>query len=99
MPEQLFVYGTLIDPIVQFAVFGRATEGRPDRLADFEKSDIRLGDRVYPVIKPEPGSSVEGLAITVTPTELGCIDQYEGENYRRTKVTLASGRQAWVYQA
>ena len=99
MPEQLFVYGTLMDPTVQLAVFGRAIRGRPDTLADFEKSSIRLGGRVYPIIKPESGSSVKGLVISVTPAELAHIDQYEGEAYRRKKVNLISGKKVWVYQA
>ena len=99
MLEQLFVYGTLIDPVVQFAVFGRATEGRPDKLAGNRMSSIRLGDRDYPIIEPENSSSVEGLVITVSLTELSLIDHYEGEAYRRNKVTLVSGRRAWVYQA
>ncbi len=98
MTEQLFVYGTLMDPIVQFAVFGRATEGKPDKLPNYRKSRIRLGGRVYPIVKPAAGSSVEGQVITVSPTELNRIDHYEGEAYRRTKVTLVSGRRAWVYQ-
>jgi len=99
MAEELFVYGTLMDPVIQFAVFGRATEGSPDRLAGYRKSSIRLGDRDYSIIEPEAGNSVEGLAITVSSTELSLIDHYEGEAYRRQKVTLVSGRQAWVYQA
>lgn len=99
MTEQLFVYGTLMDPIVQFAVFGRATEGRPDKLPGFRKSSLRLGGRVYPIVKPSGGRSVEGQVITVSPAELSRIDHYEGEAYRRTRVTLASGRRAWVYQA
>jgi gamma-glutamylcyclotransferase (GGCT)/AIG2-like uncharacterized protein YtfP len=99
MTEQLFVYGTLMDPIVQFAVVGRTAEGRPDTLPDFRKSSLKLGGRVYPIVKPAAGSVVEGLVIMVSPTELGRIDHYEGEAYRRTRATLTSGRQAWVYQA
>ena len=99
MTEQLFVYGTLMEPGVQVAVFGRAVEGSPDALADYRKSRIRLGGRVYPIVKPAAGSTVEGLVITVSPTELAKIDHYEGEDYRRQKVTLVSGRRVWVYQA
>ena len=70
-----------------------------DKLTEYRKSSIRLGDRDYPIVEPEAGSSVEGLVITVSPTELSRIDHYEGENYRRTRVTLVSGRRAWVYRA
>ncbi len=99
MTEHLFVYGTLMDPIVQFSVFGRVVQGQPDRLTGYKKSSIQLGGGVYPIIKPETGHSVEGLVITVTPAELKLIDRYEGDAYQRKKVTLVSGRQVWVYQA
>ena len=69
MTEQLFVYGTLLDPAVQFAVFGRTTEGGLDRLPNYRKSSIRLGGRVYPIVEPESSSTVEGMVITVSSTE------------------------------
>lgn len=96
--EQLFVYGTLLDASVQQKVLGRVAAGQPDRLAGYKKYKIKLGRHVYPIIKPEAGGLVEGAVLAVTPTELKRIDQYEGQAYQRKKVTLASGRQAWVYQ-
>jgi gamma-glutamylcyclotransferase (GGCT)/AIG2-like uncharacterized protein YtfP len=97
--ENLFVYGTLKDPRVQFMVLGRMVRGKWDSLADYQKSTIQLGGRFFPIIKPQVGNTVEGMVITVTLAELQQIDRYEGHAYRRRKVTLASGRQAWVYQA
>ena len=99
MTEQLFVYGTLKEPSVQFLVFGRVTSGKLDTLTGYRKASIRLGGRVFPIIKPEAGTSVEGMVITVSPTELKKIDRYEGQAYRRQKVTLSSGQEVWVYQA
>jgi gamma-glutamylcyclotransferase (GGCT)/AIG2-like uncharacterized protein YtfP len=99
MTEQLFVYGTLKEPRVQFLVFGRVTPGELDTLTGYRKASIRLGGRVFPIIKPEAGTSVEGMVITVSPAELKQIDHYEGKAYQRKRVTLTSGRQAWVYQA
>jgi gamma-glutamylcyclotransferase (GGCT)/AIG2-like uncharacterized protein YtfP len=99
MTEQLFVYGTLKEPRVQFLVFGRVTPGKPDTLAGYRQASIRLGGRVFPIIKPEAGNSVEGMVISVSPAELEQIDRYEGQAYRRQKVTLGSGQKAWVYQA
>jgi gamma-glutamylcyclotransferase (GGCT)/AIG2-like uncharacterized protein YtfP len=99
MSERLFVYGTLKDPKIQALVFGRVTPGKLDTLAGYRKASIRLGRRVFPIIKPEAGNSVEGMVITVSPAELKQIDRYEGQAYRRQQVTLGSGRRAWVYQA
>lgn len=99
LTEDLFVYGTLKDPQVQIRVLGRRVRGMADRLPDYKKSTIRLSGRQFPIVKPEEGNSVEGLVIAVTPTELIQIDHYEGRAYQRQKVTLASGRSAWVYRA
>ncbi len=99
MTEALFVYGTLMEPRVQMGVIGRTVTGRPDRLDGYKKGQIRLGGGLFPIIEPEPGRSVEGVVITVTPAELVRIDRYESDAYRRQKVTLASGQQAWVYRA
>ena len=97
MTEQLFVYGTLIDPVIQQQVFGRVTLGEPDILAGYKKGNICLGGAVYPIIRPEVGTKVEGRLLNLSPAELALTDQYEGEDYRRIKVSLVSGRQAWVY--
>lgn len=98
MSEFLFVYGTLMDPLVQERVFGRVAPREADRLAGYGKNSINLGSGVFPIIKPEVGNSVKGLILRVTPAELELIDQYEGSAYQRKKVTLVSGREAWVYQ-
>lgn len=99
MTEELFVYGTLLDPAVQSRVFGRITSGQPDKLAGYKKDHIRLGGNIYPIIRPKAGGMVEGAVLSVTLAELALIDQYEGDAYQRRKVSLVSGRQAWVYRA
>ncbi len=98
MEHHLFVYGTLLESEVQLAVLGRVVAGTPDKLAGYKKAGIRLEGQLYPIIKPAAGSVVAGLVIAVSPAELKLIDDYEGEAYRRTRVTLVSGRQVWVYQ-
>lgn len=99
MTESLFVYGTLMNPLVQQRVFGRTAPGEADRLVGFRKDLIHLGSGVYPIIRPEAGAVVEGMVIQVTPAELKLIDRYEGPAYRRVRVTLVSRREAWVYTA
>ena len=99
MAERLFVYGTLKDPLVQQAVFGRVVEGKPDTLAGFTKSPIRLGTNTYPIIQPDLLSRVDGMLIEVTERELALIDRYEGDDYARKQITLESGVRAWAYCA
>ncbi len=97
MIESLFVYGTLMNPLVQKRVFGRITLGELDRLVGYRKDLIRLGSGVYPIIRPQARGLVEGMVIQVTLAELKLIDQYEGNIYQRKRVKLASGRETWVY--
>ena len=40
---------------------------------------------------------VEGTVFALTPEELRNADTYEVADYRRDRVTLASGVSAWVY--
>ena len=88
MTASLFIYGTLLNPLVQKQVLGRHGPGEPDTLAGYKKYSIRLATGVYPIIRPETGGLVE----------LALIDRYEGDAYQQKKVTLVSGRWAWVYQ-
>ena len=95
--ERLFVYGTLQDPAVQTRVFGRTTEGVPDRLAGYRKAEIAIDGSTYPIAQLDRASSIDGRILEVTPDELVAIDQYEGSEYRRLRVRLRSGAEAWVY--
>ena len=38
-----------------------------------------------------------GKVLRLTPAELAAADVYEAADYRRERVTLASGTSAWVY--
>jgi len=99
MTEFLFVYGTLMNPLVQQRVFGRTAPGEADKLVGYRKDLIHLGSGVYPIIRPEAGAVVEGMVIQVTRAELKLMDRYEGPAYQRVRVTLVGGREAWVYTA
>lgn len=98
MTEALFVYGTLMDPQIQRKVIGRTVPSRPDRLDGYKKETIQLGGGLFPIVRPAPDSSVEGLLLIVTPAELERIDHYESDAYRRQKIRLAGGQLAWVYR-
>jgi len=95
--EQLFVYGTLKDPLVQKKVIGKAVQGILDILEGFAISRIKLGNVVYPILIRKNGSEAKGLVISVTPKELKLIDDYETNAYERQKAVLKSGKAAWAY--
>ena len=106
--ETLFSYGTLQDENVQFATFGRRLHGKPDELHGYHRTMLEIrnaqvvatsGAAHHPIIRHtgDPAHTVQGTVLCVTPEELAQADAYEVDDYRRTKVTLASGRRAWVY--
>ncbi len=104
----LFTYGTLRLPDVQRETFGRLITGDDDVLAGYtvdyvdiaDPHVVALSDRaVHPILRAtgDPRDKVVGTALRITQDELDAADEYEVEDYRRVRVTLASGRQAWVY--
>ena len=105
----LFSYGTLQQPDVQLATFGRRLRGDADALPGFGPSLVKIdrpgsstdagGTHHANVVRTEhPDSSVSGTVFEVTDGELAAADAYEAPaKYERIAVTLASGRQAWVY--
>lgn len=104
----LFSYGTLRDPAVQRANFGRELNGREDRLPGYEVRMVAIADadvvalsgQAHHPIVVETGSEADTVAGTVfelTDAELDAADGYEVDDYRRVLVSLASGVRAWVY--
>ncbi|GMA23864.1 hypothetical protein GCM10025864_16230 [Luteimicrobium album] len=110
MTELLFSYGTLRLPTVQRANFGRLLDGTNDTLPGFRLGTVRITDPAvvaqsgsdeHPVLvrTDDPRDQVAGTALEVTPDDLTAADAYEVDDYVRTRTTLASGREAWVYVA
>lgn len=95
--ESLFVYGTLQDAEVQLRVIGRLVQGAPDTLDGYRKSQIWIGGKVYPFAVQDAGDSMSGQVLEVNADELLALDAYEGDEYRRIRVQLRSGRGAWLY--
>jgi len=106
--ERLFSYGTLQLPAVQLATFGRRLDGHADRLPGYRLEQLAIQDAAvvatsgkthHPIVSPSntPGDGVEGAVFAITPAELAHADAYEVDDYRRDRVTLASGLQAWAY--
>ncbi|WP_287880608.1 gamma-glutamylcyclotransferase family protein [Aquitalea sp.] len=108
--QYLFSYGTLQLPQVQLATFGRLLDGVADRLPGFSLSMLKItdpqviatsGKTHHPIIAYSgvAADGVDGMALLLTPQELEQADRYEVADYQRQTVSLASGRQAWVYVA
>lgn len=106
----LFSYGSLQDPAVQTANFGRLLEGTADRLIGFSLSEIEITDPEviaesglthHPVLtqSDDLADIIPGMVFRITADELTAADIYEAEEYRRIRVTTQSGAQAWVYVA
>ena len=95
--ETLFVYGTLHDPEVQLMLLGRRLNSTSDVLLKYRR-DTELFPP-YPVAVVDAEGYINGWVLRVNAEELQRLDDYEGENYIRVRVTLASSLQAWVYTA
>ncbi|GAA4581489.1 gamma-glutamylcyclotransferase [Planotetraspora phitsanulokensis] len=104
----LFSYGTLQDPAVQTANFGRLLEGRPDALPGYKSSIVQITDPEvlavsgaawHPIVTAtgDPADQVQGTVFRITESELAAADEYEVSDYTRIRVTLLSGTHAWVY--
>ena len=106
----LFSYGTLRQPEVQRATFGRLLEGRPDGLPGFALSPMTITDphviatsgaAVHTIARPtgNPADRIPGLVFRVTLAELEAADRYETGPIERITVRLTSGDEAFVYVA
>lgn len=96
--ERLFVYGTLLDRAVRRTLTGRDIPGVPDQLEGYMRGEAVLDGQTYPDLRERPGRAVDGERIEVSSSELAALDAYEGPDYRRIRVALASGQTAWVYR-
>lgn len=105
--EKLFSYGTLQQESVQLANFGRWLTGHADVLSGWRITAIEIKDptviglsglTVHKILVPgAPGDEVDGVVFEITPAELAAADGYETDAYKRVKVRLRSGTEAWVY--
>jgi len=107
-PVHLFSYGTLRQPEVQVATFGREIPGTPDAIVGYQRSQVRItdpdvvatsGSAIHPILVPsdDPRAAVPGVVFGLTPEELAAADRYEVSDYTRIEVPLRSGLRAWVY--
>jgi hypothetical protein len=106
--EHLFSYGTLQDENVQRAVFGKPVHGTPDAIVGYDLVPVMIssqeaiaisGKAEHTTLVPAKGESapIEGVVFHITAGDLAAADRYESAEYRRIKVGLRSGIEAWVY--
>lgn len=104
----LFSYGTLQQPEVQLATFGRRLDGHTDAVVGHDLDWVTIrdphviatsGSDRHPVLvtSDRPGAAVEGTVFPITAAELAAADDYEVDDYVRILVPLRSGSRAWVY--
>lgn len=106
--EILFSYGTMQLESVQRELFGRVLAGSPDHLPGYKVEMLEIrdpsvtaisGKRHHPIVvhTGNPEDKVRGTAMPVTAHDLTRSDAYEVSDYKRVRLTLVSGKQAWVY--
>jgi gamma-glutamylcyclotransferase (GGCT)/AIG2-like uncharacterized protein YtfP len=106
--ERLFSYGTLRLEGVQRASFGRRLAGVEDAMLGYRSRLIKItdpevieksGSNQHPIVEisGNPDDRVPGMVFDITPEELAAADAYEVSDYKRVKVRLASGLEAWVF--
>ncbi|MEA3061309.1 MAG: hypothetical protein QOJ94_1090 [Sphingomonadales bacterium] len=104
----LFSYGTLRQPAVQQATYGRLLEGRPDALTGYELAPlavsspevVRLSGKAVHSLARRTGrreDRIEGVVFRLTRAELEATDAYEVDAYARREVRLESGLVAFAY--
>ncbi len=107
-PIYLFSYGTLRQPEVQIATFGRYLDGSDDAMPGYRTSWVEItdpdvlatsGERFHPIVEAsaDPADKVAGTVFQISEEELWAADSYEVSDYARTTVRLQSGISAWVY--
>ncbi|MFT4028570.1 MAG: gamma-glutamylcyclotransferase family protein [Protaetiibacter sp.] len=109
MTHRVFSYGTLRQPEVQVALYGREVPTIFDRLLEFRLDWVIItdpevirtsgSDRHPILLRGEPEDFVEGAYLELSDDELAATDDYEVDDYVRGPVLLASGVEAWAYLA
>jgi hypothetical protein len=104
----LFSYGTLRQPDVQLALFGRTLDGQPDVLPGYAVSPLLITDPAviatsgsahHTIARPtgDPRDQVAGTAFRITGADLAAADAYEVADCKRVSVRLGSGVEAFMY--
>ena len=110
MTEYLFSYGTIQKEIVQMELFDRLLNGTKDILKGYKLSSIKIKEESFLskseqeyhlIVIPSKDNTdiIEGTVYEISEEDLLLADKYEPEEYKRVKVMLQSGKEAWIYVA
>ncbi len=86
--HRLFVYGTLRHPPLIEGLVGRAVSPTPARLAGHRAAPMR--GRAYPGLVVDTGAEAVGALVEVDDHGLAVLDDFEGDEYTRTAVTVTT---------
>lgn len=106
----IFSYGTLRQPDVQLANYGRLLDGAPDTLGGYRLEPVEIDDpdvvsisgkavHTIAVATGESSDRIHGMVYQLSADELAATDSYETGAYVRVEAQLESGRRAFVYIA
>ena len=97
--DNIFVYGTLQNPVIRSGVIGKEVKTYIGLLKGFKRGEIIQDGIKYPIIRHTGDTEdfIEGVYFKVDDEDLQNMDKYEGEGYIRKRVTLVNGIEAWVY--
>jgi len=96
--EYLFSYGTLQKPEVQMDALRRVLSGEPDVLTGYKKVPIYIdGDEKTAIVPDGETEPIIGTLYEVKPVEFIVLDEFETKAYKRARVILKSGHEAWTY--
>ena len=108
--DYLFSYGTLQKTKVQIDLFDRTLQASPDFLKRFKIAPIEIRDEAFlstgeqkdqriAISSGNESDIIQGTVFEMTEQELLLADSYEPKDYKRIRVRLESGREAWIYAA
>lgn len=98
-PDAIFVYGTLLLPVVQRRILGRSLAAEEAVLDGYARGVVR--GQTYPSLRVAPGGETSGAVLSgVTAEDFDLLDAYEGDRYERVVVPVngkEEPRCAWVW--
>lgn len=91
MPSSLFIYGTLRKEAKSHV--------KPSKSLGLDSVRGKIYDinGHYPGFKHGDGKVI-GEVVEIDEYNLNLIDYYEGNEYKRVKITTSSGIEAWIYE-
>lgn len=101
--EKLFSYGTLRSKQIQMQLFNKLLKGTQDQLLGYKLKSLQIEEEFgmadYVVVVPSDDLSdiIHGVVFTISNADLAKVDVFESNSYKRVRVTLQSGIEAWIY--